>query len=110
MALTGEYELSPEGWVRDQTEKIFQTGTTDSVDIKGRPVVLVTMRGAKSSTLSCAQKAMSSVRPLSRMFCALMPAPIPSRAAKTGARLVASSGRAPGPGGHHQRQAFLAGL
>ena len=51
MALTGEYELSPEGWVRDQTEKIFQTGTTDSVDIKGRPVVLVTMRGAKSGKL-----------------------------------------------------------
>jgi deazaflavin-dependent oxidoreductase (nitroreductase family) len=51
MALTGEYELSPEGWVRDQTEKIFETGTTDSVDIKGRPVVLVTMRGAKSGKL-----------------------------------------------------------
>jgi F420H(2)-dependent quinone reductase len=51
MALTGEYELSPEGWVRDQTEKIFETGTTDSVDIKGRPVVLVTMRGAKSRKL-----------------------------------------------------------
>jgi deazaflavin-dependent oxidoreductase (nitroreductase family) len=51
MALTGEYELSPESWVRDQTEKIFETGTTDSVDIKGRPVVLVTMRGAKSGKL-----------------------------------------------------------
>ena len=41
----------PAGWVRDQTEKIFETGTTDSVDIKGRPVVLVTMRGAKSGKL-----------------------------------------------------------
>ncbi|HEY0814072.1 MAG TPA: nitroreductase family deazaflavin-dependent oxidoreductase [Pseudonocardia sp.] len=51
MPLTGEYELSPEGWVRDQTQKIFETGTTESVDIKGRPVVLVTMRGVKSGKL-----------------------------------------------------------
>jgi F420H(2)-dependent quinone reductase len=51
MALTGELELSPTGWVRDQTEKIFKTGTTDTVDIKGRPVVLVTMRGVKSGKL-----------------------------------------------------------
>ena len=51
MALTGEYELSPTAWVRGQTEKIFETGTTDSVDINGRPVVLVTMRGAKSGKL-----------------------------------------------------------
>ena len=51
MPLTGEYELSPASWVRDQTEKIFETGTTDSVDINGRPVVLVTMRGAKSGKL-----------------------------------------------------------
>jgi deazaflavin-dependent oxidoreductase (nitroreductase family) len=51
MALTGELELSPTGWVRNQTEKIFETGTTESVDIKGRPVVLVTMRGAKSGKL-----------------------------------------------------------
>jgi F420H(2)-dependent quinone reductase len=51
MALTGELELSPTGWVRKQTEKIFESGTTDSVDIKGRPVVLVTMRGVKSGKL-----------------------------------------------------------
>ena len=51
MPLIGEYELSPDGWVRDQTEKIFETGTTESVDINGRPVVLVTMRGAKSGKL-----------------------------------------------------------
>ena len=28
-------------WVRDQTEKIFETGTTESVDIKGSPVILL---------------------------------------------------------------------
>jgi len=51
MPLDGEYEISPVGWVRDQTEKIFETGTTDSVDIKGRPVILLTTRGAKSGKL-----------------------------------------------------------
>ena len=51
MPLDGEYELSPTGWVRDQTEKIFETGTTDSVDIKGRPVILLTTRGAKTGKL-----------------------------------------------------------
>jgi deazaflavin-dependent oxidoreductase (nitroreductase family) len=51
MALTGEYVLSPEGWVRDQTEKILKTGTTAGVEIYGRPIVLVTIRGAKSGKL-----------------------------------------------------------
>ncbi|MCW2720936.1 MAG: hypothetical protein JWR81_4758 [Pseudonocardia sp.] len=51
MPLEGEYELSPEGWVRDQTEKIFETGTTESVDINGLPVILLTTRGAKSGKL-----------------------------------------------------------
>lgn len=51
MPLEGDYELSPEGWVRDQTEKILETGTTESVDIKGRPVILLTTRGVKSGKL-----------------------------------------------------------
>ncbi|OZM82594.1 nitroreductase family deazaflavin-dependent oxidoreductase [Pseudonocardia sp. MH-G8] len=51
MPLDGEFELSPEGWVRDQTQKILETGTTESVDIKGNAVVLITMRGAKSGKL-----------------------------------------------------------
>ncbi|SDS65931.1 deazaflavin-dependent oxidoreductase, nitroreductase family [Actinopolymorpha singaporensis] len=51
MAMTGEVELSPTGWVREQTEKIFETGTTDSVDIKGRPVILLTTRGARTGKL-----------------------------------------------------------
>lgn len=40
--------LSPTAWVRDQTERILSTGTTDGVDILGKPVVLVTMKGAKT--------------------------------------------------------------
>jgi deazaflavin-dependent oxidoreductase (nitroreductase family) len=51
MPLEGEYEISPTGWVREQTEKIFETGTTASVDIKGRAVILLTTRGAKSGKL-----------------------------------------------------------
>jgi deazaflavin-dependent oxidoreductase (nitroreductase family) len=51
MPLDGEFELSPRGWVRDHTEKVFETGTTDSIDIKGRPVILVTTRGARTGKL-----------------------------------------------------------
>ncbi|HZG90977.1 MAG TPA: nitroreductase family deazaflavin-dependent oxidoreductase [Pseudonocardia sp.] len=51
MPLQGEYELSPTGWVRDQTEKILANGTTDGVTVKGRPVVLLTTRGVKSGKL-----------------------------------------------------------
>jgi F420H(2)-dependent quinone reductase len=51
MPLEGEYEISPTGWVREQTEKIFETGTTESVDINGRAVVLLTTRGAKTGKL-----------------------------------------------------------
>jgi deazaflavin-dependent oxidoreductase (nitroreductase family) len=51
MPLEGEYEISPTGWVREQTEKIFETGTTESVDINGMAVVLLTTRGVKSGKL-----------------------------------------------------------
>ena len=51
MALSGEREISPEGWVRDQTEKILSAGTTDGVQVMDRPIVLVTVRGAKSGKL-----------------------------------------------------------
>ena len=51
MTLTGERLISPEGWVRDQTERILTTGTTEGVTIYDRPVVLVTIRGAKSGRL-----------------------------------------------------------
>ena len=41
-------ELSPTDWVREQTERILQQGTTDGVEIFDRPVILVTTTGAKS--------------------------------------------------------------
>lgn len=48
MALDDNFELSPTEWVRDQTKQILETGTTDGVEVLGRPVVLLTMRGAKT--------------------------------------------------------------
>jgi deazaflavin-dependent oxidoreductase (nitroreductase family) len=48
MALTGEYEPSASGWVREHVEQIMRTGTTDGVTIKGLPTVLMTYRGAKT--------------------------------------------------------------
>jgi deazaflavin-dependent oxidoreductase (nitroreductase family) len=51
MSLTGEYAPSPTGWVRKQVEKIEETGTTRSVHIMHRPVVMLTMRGVKSGRI-----------------------------------------------------------
>jgi deazaflavin-dependent oxidoreductase (nitroreductase family) len=43
-----ERELSPTDWVREQTERILQQGTTDGVEVLDRPIVLFTTTGAKS--------------------------------------------------------------
>ncbi|MBF6060026.1 nitroreductase family deazaflavin-dependent oxidoreductase [Nocardia terpenica] len=44
-------ELSPTGWVQDQTKKILETGTTEGIEVLGSPVVLLTLRGAKTGKL-----------------------------------------------------------
>lgn len=46
-------ELVPEKttWVAQQLEQIDAAGTTDAVDVQGRPVVVVTVRGARSGLL-----------------------------------------------------------
>jgi deazaflavin-dependent oxidoreductase (nitroreductase family) len=44
--VTGDYEPSALGWVREHVEQIVCTGTTDGVMMKGRPTVLMTYRGA----------------------------------------------------------------
>ena len=41
-------ELSPTEWVRNQTEQILRAGTTEGVSVQDRPIVLITMTGAKS--------------------------------------------------------------
>lgn len=45
---TDTFELSPTEWVRKQSERILATGTTDGVRVRGKPVVLVRMRGART--------------------------------------------------------------
>ncbi len=46
--MADEIELSPRDWVREQTEQILRQGTTDGVEILDRPVVLLTITGAKT--------------------------------------------------------------
>lgn len=46
--MTTNAELSPTEWVRDQTDQILRTGTTDGVTVYDRPVVLFTVIGAQS--------------------------------------------------------------
>lgn len=46
--VTEHAELSPTDWVREQTERIIEQGTTDGIKILDRPVVLFTTTGAKS--------------------------------------------------------------
>lgn len=45
MTIQGEYVPSPTAWVREQVEKIEETGTTRSVSVMDREVVLLTMLG-----------------------------------------------------------------
>jgi len=46
-----EYAPSTSDWVRDQVDKVIEAGTTHAVQVMDRPVVLVTMRGAKSGKI-----------------------------------------------------------
>ncbi|AFM18852.1 deazaflavin-dependent nitroreductase family protein [Mycolicibacterium chubuense NBB4] len=46
--VTDQPQLSPTDWVREQTERILEQGTTDGVEIFDRPIVLFTTTGAKS--------------------------------------------------------------
>ncbi len=48
MPVHGEYEPSPSTWAADQAELIESSGGTEGTSLQGRPVVLLTTRGAKS--------------------------------------------------------------
>lgn len=48
MPLHGEYEPSPEKWVRDQVERYESSGGTRGTTLGGRPVIVLTTLGAKS--------------------------------------------------------------
>lgn len=45
---TAEYEPSPAAWVREQVETYETSGGTQGTTMRGMPVVVLTMRGAKS--------------------------------------------------------------
>ena len=53
MPLSGEYEPSPQQWVRDQVETYERTGGREANTLRdtGMPVVIYTTRGAKSGKL-----------------------------------------------------------
>jgi deazaflavin-dependent oxidoreductase (nitroreductase family) len=51
MPLQGEYEPSPEQWVRDQVEEYEGSGGTSGTTMRGMPVVVLTTKGAKSGKL-----------------------------------------------------------
>lgn len=46
--MTDQPQLSPTDWVREQTERILEQGTTEGVEVLDRPIVLFTTTGAKS--------------------------------------------------------------
>ncbi|GAB3466822.1 nitroreductase family deazaflavin-dependent oxidoreductase [Kineococcus endophyticus] len=49
--MTGEYEPSPEAWVREQVEQYESSGGTEATQLRGMPVVVLTTLGAKSGKL-----------------------------------------------------------
>jgi deazaflavin-dependent oxidoreductase (nitroreductase family) len=51
MALSGEYEPSPEQWVRDQVAAYESSGGSEGTTLRGVPVVVVTSVGARSGKL-----------------------------------------------------------
>ena len=51
MPLQGTYEPSTMDWVRKQVERYESSGGTEGTTIVGRPVVVVTSRGARTGKL-----------------------------------------------------------
>lgn len=51
MPIEGEYEPSPTPWVREQVELIESSGGTQGTTLHGKPVILLTTRGAKSGKI-----------------------------------------------------------
>jgi deazaflavin-dependent oxidoreductase (nitroreductase family) len=51
MPLTGEYEPSPSAWSRKQAELYERTNGEEGAELRGRPVIVLTSVGAKTSKL-----------------------------------------------------------
>ncbi|WP_330253827.1 nitroreductase family deazaflavin-dependent oxidoreductase [Nocardia sp. NBC_00565] len=51
MPLTGEYAPSTSDWAREQVETIENSGGTDGLMLQGKPVIVLTTKGAKTGLL-----------------------------------------------------------
>ena len=51
MPLEGQYEPSPQKWVRDQVELYERSGGRDGTTLRGMPVVVLTTRGARTGNI-----------------------------------------------------------
>ncbi len=51
MPLNGDYQPSPERWVRDQVETYEASGGTEATTMRGKPVIILTTVGVKSGKL-----------------------------------------------------------
>jgi deazaflavin-dependent oxidoreductase (nitroreductase family) len=51
MPLTGEYEPSTSDWAREQAEKYENSGGAEGATLQGKPIILLTTKGAKSGKL-----------------------------------------------------------
>ncbi len=51
MPLIGEYEPSPSSWASDQVDLYERSGGTEGTMMQGKPVVILTTKGAKSGKL-----------------------------------------------------------
>ncbi len=51
MPVDGDYQPSPADWVRDQVETYERSGGTEGTTLRGKPVVIVTSRGARSGKI-----------------------------------------------------------
>ncbi|MFE2378154.1 nitroreductase family deazaflavin-dependent oxidoreductase [Streptomyces sp. NPDC059398] len=51
MPLSGEYQPSPDQWVRDQVALYESSGGTEGTTMKGVPVVVLTTLGARSGKI-----------------------------------------------------------
>jgi deazaflavin-dependent oxidoreductase (nitroreductase family) len=51
MPLTGEYAPSTSDWARKQAETYESSGGTDGTSLQGKPIILLTTRGAKTGKL-----------------------------------------------------------
>ncbi|MGW1024553.1 nitroreductase family deazaflavin-dependent oxidoreductase [Streptomyces sp. NPDC002577] len=51
MPLEGEYEPSPTRWARDQVELYESSGGTEGTTMRGKPVIILTTRGARTGKI-----------------------------------------------------------